>query len=149
MHKWLINLFKTLMAGAVLATTGNARAQNDPMTSNNLSRPTIGGTLPDSATPRDAFGASGNTSILRHRDFAGKPCLDVQGYARPHVVDHNLYDHVIDVTNSCPQRISIKVCYYQTDECIPLEIAGHESKEAVLGTLPAQNNFGFEFREKF
>jgi hypothetical protein len=95
------------------------------------------------------FGASAGAAILRHRDFAGKPCLQVVGFARPHTIDPNLYDHVITATNHCPQRISMKVCYYQSEECIAMEVPGDESKEAILGTLPSEKDFRFEFREKF
>jgi hypothetical protein len=95
------------------------------------------------------IGPSNDTGILRHRDFAGKPCLDVQGYSRPHTIAPNLYDHVITVLNSCPQRIPIRVCYYQSQDCISMEIPGGDRKEAILGTLPAIKEFRFEFREKF
>jgi hypothetical protein len=43
----------------------------------------------------------------------------------------------------------MQVCYYQTRDCISMEISGGEHKEAVLGTLPSVTNFRFEFREKF
>ena len=100
-----------------------------------------------SATNR--FGASAGNEILRHRDFTGKPCLSVGGLARPHTVNPNLYDHVINVRNSCPQRIAITVCYFQSQDCIRMEIPGGESKEAILGTLPSIRDFRFDFREKF
>jgi hypothetical protein len=56
---------------------------------------------------------------------------------------------VISVMNGCPQRIAIRVCYYRTQECIPMETPGNERKEAVLGTMPGAKEFRFEFREKF
>jgi hypothetical protein len=121
-----------------------AMAQQSAQT---LSPPSIGGTLPSSA-PR-TFGSSASSEVLRHRDFTGKPCLEVSGSARAHTVNPNLYDHVISVRNNCPQRIALQVCYYQTHDCIPLEIAGGARKEAILGTLPSTKDFRFEFREKF
>jgi len=114
-----------------------------------LSRPTVGGTIRNPVTAPPSFAAKSGNEILRHRDFTGKPCLAVSGYARPHTVNHNLYDHVITAVNSCPQRISMRVCYYQTQDCISMEIPGGERKEATLGTLPSAKDFGFEFREKF
>jgi hypothetical protein len=95
------------------------------------------------------FNPRGQTDILRHRDFAGKPCLTVSGTARPHIIDRTLYDHVIIASNVCPQHITIRVCYYRTENCIPMDISGGQRKEAILGTLPATKEFGFEFREKF
>jgi hypothetical protein len=102
---------------------------------------------PVDTTP--TFGASSGTEILRHRDFAGKACLDVGGFARAHTIDTNLYDHVITVRNNCPLRIALQVCYYRTRDCIPIEIPGGARKEAILGTLPSTRDFRFEFREKF
>lgn len=95
------------------------------------------------------FQASRGNDVLRHRDFTGKPCLIIGGYARPHTVDRNLYDHVISVRNSCPQRIALQVCYYRTRDCISIEVSGGDRKESVLGTLPSEKDFQFEFREKF
>jgi hypothetical protein len=43
----------------------------------------------------------------------------------------------------------MRVCYYESQECIPMEIPGGERKEAILGTLPSTKDFRFEFREKF
>ena len=113
------------------------------------SRPSVGGTIssPDRKLP--GFEASGSTEVLRHRSPLGKPCLGVLGEARPHTIDPNLYDHVIVAINSCAQRITMRVCYYQTDDCITMEVPGDERKEAILGTLPAMKDFRFEFRERF
>jgi hypothetical protein len=113
------------------------------------SRPTIGGTLPPPATISPSFSSSASTEILRHRDFTGKPCLDVAGSARARTTDPNLYDHLITVRNNCPQRIAMQVCYYLTHDCIPMEIPGGARKDAILGTLPSVKDFRFEFREKF
>ena len=87
--------------------------------------------------------------MLRHRGPAGSPCLDVGGFARKHTVTSNLYDHVITVKNNCAQRLQIQVCYYNTQDCIPIEIPGGERKEAILGTMPVTKDFRFEFKEKF
>jgi len=43
----------------------------------------------------------------------------------------------------------MQVCYYQTQECIPMDIPGDETKEAILGTMPSTKDFRFDFREKF
>jgi hypothetical protein len=95
------------------------------------------------------FGASSGNDVLRHRGPTGSPCLEVGGFARPHTTVSNLYDHVVAVKNNCPQRISIQVCYYHTQDCLPVEIPGGERKEAILGTMPSTRDFRFEFREKF
>lgn len=115
-----------------------------------LSAPVVGATdaTTSSETP-PGFQASEGDEILRHRDFAGKPCLVVSGFVRAYAIDPKLYDDVIEVANSCPQRIAVKVCYYQSEDCIPIEVAGGESKEGILGTQPSPPDFRFEFQEKF
>ena len=113
------------------------------------SAPTIGSVgvhRPTENTP--TFGASFGPEILRHRSPAGSLCLSVVGYARSHLANSKVYDHVITAKNSCAQRITIQVCYYKSMECVPMEIPGGERKETVLGTLPGVSVFRFEFREK-
>jgi hypothetical protein len=95
------------------------------------------------------FGSSGGTDVLRHRGPAGNPCLIVTGYARRHTIDHNLYDHIVSAVNSCAQRITIRACYYQSQDCVSIDIPGNETKEAILGTLPSARDFRFDFTEKF
>jgi len=132
-----------------LAAAGSAAAQRDPTPFEALSGPTVGGS---GATPKPEtrpFAAAAGTELLRHRSFTGRPCLDVGGYARPHHIDVSLYDHVISAVNGCPQRIELRVCYYRTQDCIPMEVPGNGHKEAILGTLPSTKDFRFEFREKF
>jgi hypothetical protein len=142
-----------LATGSIwLAIIGAAvTAQTDTKALESGSQPTFGEAglprLAEVQTP--SFAPSGGEEILRHRDVYGKPCLLVKGLARAHRFSPNLYDHVIAVVNSCHQRIVIRVCYYNSQDCIPMEISGEERKEAILGTLPSTKDFRFEFREKF
>jgi hypothetical protein len=103
----------------------------------------------DSNEKSPTFGASGGTEILRHRGPTGNACLTIAGSGRPHIINPKLYDHVVNVTNSCAQRIALQICYYRSQECISMEIPGGGRKEAILGTLPSVKDFHFEFREKF
>jgi hypothetical protein len=135
--------------GLVVVIACAAMAQNAPPPFEAPSSPILGGAGVAAPSQPPHFGASAGSEILRHRDFTGKPCLEVGGYARPHTVNTNLFDHVITVLNTCPQRIVIKVCYYRSEDCIPMELPGGERKEAILGTLPSTKFFRFEFREKF
>jgi hypothetical protein len=141
-------MIRAALAVVWLCVIGGISSAQSGMSSFGESPPTVGASsgvqLP---TAPPSFGAS--TGILRHRDFTGRPCLDVGGYAEPHRIDPNLYDHIITAVNHCPQRIVIQVCYYQSQDCIPIDIPGGEQKEAVLGTMPAEKDFRFEFREKF
>jgi hypothetical protein len=94
-------------------------------------------------------GADQNTDVLRHRDFAGKPCLEISGFARPHVVNPNLFDHVISANNHCIQPLKVKVCYARSDHCIRLDVPGRARKEDILGIMPAMKEFRFDFKEQF
>jgi hypothetical protein len=114
------------------------------------SRATPGGTYGNqNSDALPGFEASGGDEVLRHRDFTGKPCLAVSGSAVAHTIDPNLYDDVITAVNSCPQQIEVQVCYYQSEDCISMDIPGGETREAILGMLPSTQDFQFEFREKF
>lgn len=128
----------------------SASAQSGTDSFDPLSRPTLGGTSgTEYFNESPSFQAATGHEILRHRDFAGRPCLAVGGFAEAHAIDPNLYDDVISVTNNCPERIAVQVCYYQSVDCILMDIPGQERKEAILGMLPSTKDFRFEFREKF
>jgi hypothetical protein len=138
------SIWLAIIGAAVTAQTGIKALESG-------SHPTLGetglSTFAEAQTP--TFAPSGGDEILRHRDVYGKPCLLVSGLARAHRFNPNLYDHVIAVVNACRQRIVLRVCYYHSQDCIPMEISGEERKEAILGTLPSTKDFRFEFREKF
>jgi hypothetical protein len=134
----------------LVAITGPAFAQSvggDPFGAD--SGATIGSTGGMSPPFGSSIAASSGNDLLRHRDFTGRPCLDVAGYAKPHTINPNLFDHVITVLNHCPQRIAIDVCYYASPDCIAVSVPGDERREVVLGTMPSEKDFRFEFREKF
>lgn len=143
----VLSLIRLLLTGALIAATIlPACAQTGIWPSDN-SPATVGGTIGVVIPPEAS--ANSTSQPARHRDFTGKLCLNVYGFARSHVIDKNLYDHVVNIRNSCPQSIVAKVCYYQSQSCISVEVPGREQKEAILGTLPAEKTFRFEFREKF
>jgi hypothetical protein len=127
----------------LVAATHGALAQND------LSPANVGSVgLRPAAPDAPTFSPSSGPEILRHRSPTGSLCLSVTGQARPHFANTAVYDHVITAKNNCAQRITIRVCYYKSMECMPMEIPGGERKEMVLGTLPGVGAFRFEFHEK-
>lgn len=138
----------TLIGLIAVACFASAQDITDPFDSwSRATEGAAGGIDNPDALP--GFQTSGNDEILRHRDFTGKPCLTVSGSARPEAIDPDMYDDVITAQNVCPQHIAIQVCYFQSQECIPMDVPGGERKEAILGSLPATQDFQFEFREKF
>ena len=84
-----------------------------------------------------------------HLGPTGKPCLSVNGGAEPQIVNPKIFTHMIMASNNCSQLIKIQVCYYQSQQCVPLEVPGYGRKEIVLGIMPSMNQFRFEYRELF
>lgn len=148
--QWLQQSLVVSAAIATLLVVSPAAAQGttDPLTGLGT-RPEVGGTYRPREVPQPKISSSGNTEILRHRDFSGKPCLSVGGFARPFATSPNLFDHVISAENNCPKAIQIQVCYFKSTACTQAAVPGYGRKEAILGTMPSQKDFRFEFREKF
>jgi hypothetical protein len=147
MKAWIITSLAAASIG-VCAVAASAEDRTDSFS--NWSASTVGetsGIRKQETLP--GFRTSGDSKNLRHRDFTGKPCLTVTGFARAETTDPDLYDDMIAAQNSCPQHIVIQVCYYQSEECIPMDVPGDEQREAVLGSLPSTQEFQFEFREKY
>jgi hypothetical protein len=153
----------------LLATPAVAQVTNSPSPESSSaprygapSQPAYG--TPTTSNPSQIFGTSLGTkpplappiitgsqdlNLLRHRDFAGKPCLTVEGMARPHTTNPNLFDHVINTINACPQKLRLQLCYYKSQQCVWVDVPGRERKEALLGTLPSIRDFRYEFHEQF
>jgi hypothetical protein len=87
--------------------------------------------------------------VKRHMSPLGRPCLAIQGYAKPEIVNKNIYQHWIKTDNTCGQPIKVKVCYYKTESCILITVPPYEKKDAVLGIFPALKKFQFEATEQF
>jgi hypothetical protein len=90
-----------------------------------------------------------NVTAKLHLGPTGKPCLTLFGHAQPQTINPNIFEHMISVSNDCGRPIKMQVCYYQSQQCIPINIAPYGRTEAVLGIMPAMSQFQFEYREKF
>lgn len=89
-----------------------------------------------------------NAALTVHRGPLGKPCLNFEAASRRHVINPNVYDHVVSVYNRCVQIIKLRVCYYHSDHCIDMEVPGLQRKDAVLGIYPNMQYFRYSYREK-
>jgi hypothetical protein len=85
----------------------------------------------------------------KHRDYAGKPCLETTGVSQPLASNPRILNHAVSLENRCSDRIKAKVCYYKTDECTNVEVPGHSRKEQIIGVFPAMQTFRYEVREQF
>lgn len=92
---------------------------------------------------------NGSHGARVHLGPTGKPCLTVLGDAKPQTINPRIFTHMVIASNDCSMPIKIQVCYYESHECVQLDISGYGRKEVVLGIMPAMNSFRFEYREKF
>jgi hypothetical protein len=84
-----------------------------------------------------------------HMSPLGKSCLTISGYAKAETANKNIYQHLIKAANGCGQNIKVRVCYYQTQDCVLVSVPPWENKTAILGIFPALKRFRFEAKEQF
>jgi len=93
--------------------------------------------------------ADNNLADQRHLDFAGKPCLESTGVSQPLASNPHILNHVVNLDNHCFERITVKVCYYHTNECTDVAVPGRSRKQQIIGVFPAMQQFRYEVREQF
>jgi hypothetical protein len=103
-------------------------------------------------TPNDL--KSGNVVLpsnfsRRHLDWAGKPCLSLNGSAKAQTLNPHIFEHWVSAANSCGQQIKVSVCYKGTDDCIAMSVPPWGRQDSVLGIFPASGDFLFDFKEQF
>src|SRR6516165_5272158 len=76
-----------------------------------------------------------------HVGPTGKPCLSFSSSARAQALNKNIYEHWVSAANSCGQHIKVRICYYQSDDCITMDVPPWGRKDAVLGIYPALQSF--------
>jgi hypothetical protein len=90
-----------------------------------------------------------NARAKVHRDPYGKPCLDVFGRSRPQTVNTNIFDQSVIAENHCSQVIRLKVCYYASLNCLPVDVPPYGRKETLLGFFPTMKEFRYQYTEHF
>ncbi|TPQ30228.1 hypothetical protein C2U70_27185 [Bradyrhizobium guangdongense] len=134
---------KSFQAAMVFMLAATGGVQGQPLTA---SQPIVGATRGLTVEmPR----AEQNVANKIHRNAAGKPCIQISASSRDETINPKIKEHIISATNSCNQRIKMKVCYYRTQNCVPLEIAAYDRKETVLGIFPSLTQFRYEYSEQF
>jgi hypothetical protein len=93
--------------------------------------------------------AGENATFGVHRDPLNRPCLQIEAASRRHVINPNVYDHVVSVYNRCLKTIKLRVCYYKSDHCIDMELQPQKRVDSVLGIFPNMQYFRYSYREKF
>jgi hypothetical protein len=110
-----------------------------------------------SASPTENMFSSPNGGIFadpdalskRHKGPTGKPCMTLEGSARPEKINSNIIEHWVSAANSCGQLIKLKICYYRTEHCVMVEVPPWDRKDTVLGIFPALKDFRYEYTEQF
>lgn len=105
--------------------------------------------LGQSLFPSGGMFANPNAANRRHMGPTGSPCLALEAYAKAQTTNKNIFEHWIGARNSCGQYIKVKVCYYQTQDCIVMDVPPWDRQDSVLGIFPALSEFRFESREQF
>jgi hypothetical protein len=93
-------------------------------------------------------GGPEQADALWMKDSLGRPCLDIEAAARPHVVDPQVLDHVVSVKSNCSRLFKIKVCYYGSDRCVPMDISAYKRVDAVLGTMKGISSFRYSVLQR-
>lgn len=101
-----------------------------------------------SGAPSSIFGST-NDTYKRHNDPIGRACLTLSGYSTPQIVNKNIFDHWVTVSNGCNQRIRVQVCYFKTQDCIMVDTLPYQQKDAILGFFPGVKEFRYEYKEQF
>ena len=128
--------------------TGAAAQVTSPMATQGAATVgSSGGMRPPAQLP--LLSGTPSAGVKTHLGPTGKPCLTVLGSAKPQIINPNIFEHIIMASNECSQPIKMKVCYYQSAQCVPLDVPAYGRKEAILGIMPAMNQFRFEYREQF
>jgi hypothetical protein len=67
---------------------------------------------------------------------------------RREIVMSDNYDHIVRVTNTCPQRISVTICYKGAHEaCRRLRLSAYREDTTLLGSMYKQPMFAFDYEE--
>ncbi len=138
-----------LSLGIVIVTSHLASGQvlTKPLGSD--SPPVVGAAGLRAPQPAPVLRATPNSTAKVHLAPTGKPCVHVEGYAKAQTINPNIFEHMISATNNCGLRIKLKLCYYKTLHCIPVDVPPYDRKMAVLGIYPALKEFRYEYKEQF
>jgi hypothetical protein len=105
------------------------------------------GTTPGLQSRLKMQGPGESASIAVSRNALRQPCLDFEAISRAHVVNPNVYDHVVSAYNRCLKPIKVRVCYYGTDHCVDIEAKSMKRTEGILGIYPSMQYFRYSWKE--
>jgi hypothetical protein len=146
-NKFRLMMVLLLLLGCVRGAAAQGLITSPSATDSAPALGGVGGLRPPAPLP--FLNGTQNASVKMHLGPTGKPCLTVLGFARPQLINPDIFDHMISASNDCSQLIKVHVCYYESQQCVPIDVPPYGRKETVLGIMPAMNQFQFEYREEF
>jgi hypothetical protein len=118
---------------------------------------------PASPTPSDL-----GPGVRVHLDPYGKRCVAVG--AKAHVAPDfrkifnadqssggtsdgattpKLFEHVVSAENHCAFTIKLRVCYYGSLSCLPLDVPAYGHQRTILGVSSSGPDFRYQYTEQF
>ena len=99
-----------------------------------------------------------------HQDASGKPCVTIAAHSLPKAdfrkifggeqpsdgtdIKLKTFEHIISAHNHCALTVRLRVCYYGSQNCLPLDVPGHDDGEVSLGISP-ELGFHYQYTEQF
>jgi hypothetical protein len=154
-----------LLLSLVTCEVSNAQQPSDARPGRPIEGSTGGLYLPNQS--QSSVQPDLHPSIRMHKDSRGKSCVTVAAYSRPKTdfrkifgghdtsaseqtdIKSKIYEHIISAQNRCGQTIKLKVCYYESQNCVSLDVPGYDRQEASLGVAPGMPGFRYQYTEQF
>jgi hypothetical protein len=111
------------------------------------SQPIVGGT--GGLTVSDGYGRFSFVTPQRHKSPTGQPCVTVHGLSKPQIVTPTIYDHILIIQNVCSAPIKLRLCYFQSSQCINTVSSGYSRRQQLLGLGPNAKDFRYAYTEEF
>ncbi len=163
----LLKLLSLTVLGVVTCEASNGQGLTTPLDST-PSRPIEGATaglhLPNQTQSGNSQFSSPNSNfgVKVHTDAVGKPCVKVSAYSHQQtnyrkIFDptltlrngSNIFEHFISAQNHCSQPVKLRVCYYNSQSCVAVDVPAYGRQEALLGAYPALPDFRYQYVEQF
>ena len=84
---------------------------------------------------------------VRHTNALGKPCLEIAAFTRAHLVNQQIFDYVVSITNKCPKQIKVRMCNKGSFDCNSVAVPAYQFKELVMDFGPQTDRFNFTAKE--
>jgi hypothetical protein len=63
-------------------------------------------------------------------------------------VKSKTFEHIVSGHNHCAITVRLKVCYYGSLNCVPMDVPGHDAQQVSLGLSP-EAGFHYQYTEQF